>query len=239
MKKVLPALLVLVVLAVATAGAWYLRRERLITGFAATPVTLPPEGVTLLVPNGTGPKTLARQLADTGIVTDPELLYLYIRRVQAGPLLKAGEYLFEGTLTPAQVVEQLASGKVKLYRFTVPEGLRVEEILPILANSELKLDLAALERLASDRGFLREAGVPADSLEGFLFPDTYSFTRNATAEQVLTKMVERSLEEYRKADVQRKNGVKLSLLETFTLASIVDITGLTIYFFTVKIMLGL
>jgi UPF0755 protein len=221
-KKFLLALLVLVVLAAAAAGGWYLRRERRITGFAAAPVTLPTEGVTLTVPNGTGPRTLAKMLADAGIVTDPELLYLYIRREQAGPRLKAGEYLFEGTLTPAQVVEQLASGKVKLYRFTVPEGLRVEEILPILAGSELKLDLKELERLASDRGFLRQAGVPTASLEGFLYPDTYSFTRNATAEKVLAKMVERSLEEYRKADAQRKSGVKLSLLETFTLASIVE-----------------
>ncbi|WNG60507.1 endolytic transglycosylase MltG [Archangium gephyra] len=222
MKKVLIALLVLGVLAAAVTGAWYLRRERRVSEFAAAPVTLPSEGVTLAVPNGTGPRTIARMLADAGIVTDPELLYLYIRREGVGPRLKAGEYLFEGTLTPAQVVEQLASGKVKLYRFTVPEGLRIEEILPILAGSELKLDLGELERLASDRNFLREAGVPAASLEGFLYPDTYAFTRSATAEKVLAKMVQRALEEYRKADARRKDGVKLSLLETFTLASIVE-----------------
>ncbi|WNG44930.1 endolytic transglycosylase MltG [Archangium minus] len=222
MKKALLALLVLVVLAAAAAGGWYLRREQRITAFAATPVTLPQEGVTVSVPTGTGPKTLSQMLADAGVVTDPELLYLFIRREKAGPKLKAGEYLFEGTLTPAQVVELLASGKVKVYRFTVPEGLRVEEILPILAGSELKLEQKKLEQLVSDPRFLREAGVPASSIEGFLYPDTYTFTRNATEERVLARMVERSLEEYRKADAQRKSGVKLSLLETFTLASIVE-----------------
>jgi UPF0755 protein len=111
---------------------------------------------------------------------------------------------------------------VRVYRFTVPEGLRAEEILPIVAASPLGLDRAQLERLAADPAFLHKVGVPADSIEGFLFPDTYTFTRSATPESVLTKMVQRTLEEYRKADAQRQPGVTLDLLQTVTLASIIE-----------------
>jgi UPF0755 protein len=220
-KKVLLALLVLVVLAGAAAGGWYMMREQRITAFAATPVTLP-TAVTVDIPPGTGPRALARMLADAGVVTDAELLYFYIRREQLGPKLRAGEYEFTTTLTPAQALEKIIAGQVKTYRFTVPEGLRAEEILPIIAGSELKLELRKLEQLAADKGFLAKAGVPAGSVEGFLYPDTYTFTRNATEEAVLTKMVARALEEYRRADAQRKAGVKLGLLEVFTLASIVE-----------------
>ena len=76
-------------------------------------------------------------------------------------------------ITPQQVVDKIISGQVKLYRFTVPEGLRVDEILPILASSELKLDLGKLKKLAATPTFVRKIGVPADGLEGFLLPDTY------------------------------------------------------------------
>lgn len=221
MKRALLALLVFGVLAGAGVGGWYVLREQRITAFAATAVTLPAPA-TVEIPTGTGPRALARLLAEVGAVSDADLLYLYIRRKGLGPKLQAGEYEFSGTLTPDQVLEKIVQGQVKTYRFTVPEGLRAEEILPLVAASELKLDLRRLEQLAADRRFLAKIGVPAGSIEGFLFPDTYTFTRAATEESVLTKMVSSALEAYRRADAQRKQGVRLSMLQAFTLASIVE-----------------
>ncbi len=221
MKKVLLSLLVLGVLAAGAVGGWVVLRERRIDAFGATPVTLAAP-VVVDIPSGTGPRGLSKLLAGRGVVANEELLYQYIREKELGPKLKAGEYEFDGTLTPAQALEKIISGQVKVYRFTVPEGLRAEEILPILAASELKLDLKKLEAIASDTAFLRRAGVPAKSIEGFLFPDTYTFTRSSREEAVLAKMVSRSLEEYRKANAARQAGVKLDLLQAFTLASIVE-----------------
>jgi UPF0755 protein len=220
-KKILLALLVLGVLAGAAVGGWYWMREQRLAAFTATAVTLPAPA-TVEVPTGTGPKTVAQLLAEVGAVSDADLLYLYIRRQGLGPKLRAGEYEFSGTLTPEQVLKKLVEGQVKTYRFTVPEGLRAEEILPLIASSELKLDLRKLEQLAADKSFLAKSGVPAGSIEGFLFPDTYTFTRAATEESVLTKMVASALEAYRRAAAQRKEGVKLNVLQAFTLASIVE-----------------
>src|SRR5262249_44904381 len=117
-------------------------------------------------------------------------------------------------------VDKIIAGKVKQYHFTVAEGLRVDEILPVLAESELKLDLKKLQKLAATPSFVRKAGVPADSLEGFLLPDTYSFTRGATEDAVLTKMVGRKTEEFKKPP--RKPTVKLDLPQGIPLASIIE-----------------
>jgi len=156
------------------------------------------------------------------VVANADLFYAYLRREKLGPRLKAGEYEFVGPLTPIQVAAKIASGQVKVYRFTVPEGLRLEEILPIVAQSELHLEPQKLAALAEDKDFLSKLGVPASSAEGFLFPDTYSFTRGASEQAVLAKMISRALEEYRKADAQRKRGIALDLLQTMTLASIIE-----------------
>lgn len=220
MKKLIAVAIALLLLAAAGAGIFWWRDRRL-TQFAHAPFGSP-EAKTLDVPPGTGPRALANLLAQQAVVSDADLLYAYLRREKLGPKLKAGEYEFKGALTPVQVIDKITSGQVKTYRFTVPEGLRIDEALPILAQSELHLDEGKLQRLAEDKSFLSRMKVPAGTIEGFLFPDTYSFTRGYNEEAVLAKMVSRTLEEYRKADSQRKKSNAMDLLKTITLASIVE-----------------
>ncbi len=219
MKKVVIGLMVVLVLgALGAAGAWYFLEQRLTT-FAQTPFgnTAP---VVVEIPPGTNPKGVSTLLAKAGVVSDGDLLYGWLRREKLGPRLKAGEYEFMGPITPPQAIEKLIKGDVKVYRFTIAEGLRWDEILPLIAASELKLDLEKLRALVADKAFLKRAGVPAGVIEGFLFPDTYTFPRSASAEQVLRKMVESTLEAVKKSS--RSAGVELDLLQTVTLASIIE-----------------
>jgi UPF0755 protein len=220
-KKVLLALVVLVVLAgAAAAGFYYWQRQRLLE-FAREPFGSG-EAKVVLVPPGTNPRALGALLQQGGAVKSAEQFYYLVRLENAAPRLRAGEYEFKGPLTPLDVLQRIEEGKVKSYRFTVPEGLRADEILTILADSELRLDARRLDGLLHDKGWLRAQGVPADRPEGFLFPDTYTFTRPFSEEAVLKKMISRAMDEYRKADGQRSPKVTLDLLQTMTLASIIE-----------------
>ena len=166
MKKVLLGLLVLAVLAGAgAAGFFYWRMERL-REFAREPFGSD-ETKLVLVPQGTNPRALGALLQQAGVVKSSDRFYQLVRLENAAPKLRAGEYEFKGPLTAIDVLERILQGKVKTYRFTVPEGLRADEILPILAASDLKLDARKLDALLHDKGFIRAQGVPADSPEGF------------------------------------------------------------------------
>lgn len=202
-------------------GGYFLWRDWQLTHFANEPFGSG-EAKVVEIPLGSGPRAISELLAQASVVSSADQMYAYMRREKTGPRLKAGEYEFVGSSAPSKVVQKIVSGQVKLHRFTVPEGLRLEEILPILAESDLNLDLGKLQALSTEAAFMRRLGVPADSLEGFLFPDTYSFTRDAHEESVLSKMVARLMEEYRRADSQRKPGNTLNLLEVVTLASIIE-----------------
>jgi UPF0755 protein len=221
LKKILGFVALLAVVAgLGIVGWWYWRIQR-IRAFANTAVTLAAPR-TVDIPPGSGPHRVATLLGEAGVVSNAQWFYEFLRLDDYGPKLKAGEYEFAGSVTPSAAAAKIASGEVKLYRITVPEGLRVDEILSILAASELKLDAGKLARLTQDPGFLKKLGVPSNRIEGFLFPDTYAFTRGATEEGVLARMVQQAFAAYRAADGQRQPGVTLSQLEAFTLASIVE-----------------
>jgi UPF0755 protein len=221
LKKALIAVALLVVAAAAAGAGYWSWNQARIAAFGLQPFGSD-EAKVVDIPPGSGPKAVAALLYQSAVVSNADDTFAYLKQEKLGPKLKAGEYEFKGALSPKEVIEKVVSGKVKVYRFTVPEGLRVDEILPILAASELKLDLAKLKKLAGTAAFVRKAGVPADTFEGFLYPDTYTFTHGATEEAVLTNMASRTLDEYRKADARRKAGVQLNLLETITLASIIE-----------------
>jgi UPF0755 protein len=174
------------------------------------------------IPAGSGPRAVATLLARAGVVSDADLFYRFLRHEELGPKLRAGEYEFQGQALPQQVAEKLVSGQQKTYRVTIPEGLRVDEVLPLLAHSELHLDEGKLLALAGDPAWIRRQGVPAGRLEGFLFPDTYAFTKPFTAETVLARLVARGLDEAKKAWAAQAPDAHLDLLQFVTLASIVE-----------------
>lgn len=174
------------------------------------------------VPPGASPRVVVRALARAGVLSDAELAWRYLRFLKRDPRpLKAGEYAFAGPLTPDEALERIYKGEVRLYRFTVPEGLRVDDVAEIVGKSGLASAESFL-LLAHSAAEAHALGVPADDLEGYLFPDTYAFARGVTARQILEAMAQRAFREYERAEALRSPEVKLDRAETMTLASIIE-----------------
>jgi UPF0755 protein len=206
-------------LVVAAAGAALVWRD--LAGFRRARYGGPEEKV-VVVPAGSSARTVVRLLAQAGVLAEERRAWLYVRYVRRDDrAFRAGEYAFSGPLTPDEVLERVHLGLVKLYRFTVPEGLRMDEIAEIVGRSGLVRadDFLAV---AHDPLVARGLGVPFATLEGFLFPDTYTFPRGVSARAIAEVMVARFKEEYARADAARKPGVTLDEGQAATLASIVE-----------------
>jgi UPF0755 protein len=215
------ALLALAILLLAAAATVLVVTRREIDAFRATAYGGPEEKV-VVIPQGASARAVVRALAQAGALSHERRAWLYVRYVRRdGRAFRAGEYSFSGPLTPDEVLERVHLGQVKLYKFTVAEGLRADEIAAAVGRSGLVRaeDFLAVAR---DPAVAKALGLPFPGLEGFLFPDTYSVARGVTGRAIAELMVSRFKEEYAKAEQQRQPQVKLALGEVATLASIVE-----------------
>jgi UPF0755 protein len=220
MRPLRIALLLLLAAALVSAALLLQLRRRLIA-FRDTPFGTEQEKVVEIPPRSM-PRQVVRLLARGGVLSDEKLAWRYVRWMKRDPrTMKAGEYGFAGPLRPDEVLERIYRGEVKTYQFTVPEGLRMDEIAAIVERAGLG-HAAELLALMHDPAFARELGVPFPNLEGYLFPDTYRFPRDPKPRAVLSAMVARFREEYRKAEADRLPSVTLDEKGVVTLASIIE-----------------
>jgi UPF0755 protein len=176
---------------------------------------------TVVVPPRSGPHQLAQLLARAGVVSDAHRFYVHLHYFRRKSVPRAGEYEFDGPLLPDEVIGKLVRGEVKQYRFTVPEGLRTDEIAPLVAATTV-CSADEFMKLAHDPSTAKKLGVPAQGLEGFLFPDTYAVPRSAGCAGIVQAMVGRFRDEWQKAQAHRSPEVTLGELQAVTLASIVE-----------------
>jgi UPF0755 protein len=176
------------------------------------------------IPRGSSPDQIINNLENLGVIRRGWLLRFYVRLSGSGQKLKAGEYRFPSPVSPLEVLKKLQEGEQRLSRLTVIEGWTRWDIAALLARiPELKLRNAE-EALAllDDTSLVRDIDPTAKNLEGYLFPDTYSFPPDTTAKQVVEAMVKRFRQVW--TEVSSKNPVPANRTprEIVTIASLIE-----------------
>lgn len=142
----------------------------------------------IVVESGQSGRAILEQLAAEGVIRDPTLTRLYLIHVMNAPSLKAGEYAFSKPLSSIEVLDQLIRGDVVLYDATLIEGLTLEESAQQLAAQGFGSELAFLAAMR-DPGVIADLDPAAEDLEGYLFPDTYSFARTDSEDAIVATLV--------------------------------------------------
>lgn len=197
-KVVGVAALVVAIAVVVVGGASYLGRQvRTALGpedVRGAPVDVEPDQpVVVEIPPGSSGQDIAAILAANGVVRSALEFEVAVRNSEAAQRLQAGTYTLRTLMDPTEVVAILVSGTgPDVYRVTIIEGLRTEEILSSLAERTPHQydDLAAALLEGGVVTSLRE--MPEEPIltdwEGLLFPDTYEFDRSARPEAILQRM---------------------------------------------------
>jgi UPF0755 protein len=140
------------------------------------------------IPRGANTAQIADLLVNSGILHHRISFILYARYANLGRHIQAGEYRFAEAANPMQVAKRLARGDVYFRSVTIPEGLTARETVELLAQNGVG-ELESMERLLLRTDWIHDLDPKARSLEGYLFPETYRFSRKADSETVIKTMV--------------------------------------------------
>ncbi|HMH76833.1 MAG TPA: endolytic transglycosylase MltG, partial [Candidatus Udaeobacter sp.] len=135
--------------------------------------------------------------------------------------LKAGEYQIPAGSNTVRVLEQIAGGQVLQHMLVFPEGSTLAELARLLQTERL-VAAEDILRVGKDAVFLKNLDIQADSVEGYLFPDTYQFVKGMTPEEILARMVARMREKISPDLLAEARGRDMSLHQVLTLASIIE-----------------
>lgn len=223
MRSIRSYIFLFIILAGLTAGGWFAL-------YLFTPGSGTEERV-VRIPEGAGVRRIKGILARQGIIRDDVRFLVLFRLLSVAekddpPRLRAGEFRVPQDLTPLQVIRFLDTAKPVQYQVTVPEGKTVKEVADIFAQ-ENWVDPTIFLQLCEDREFIRGLGIQADTLEGYLFPETYTLVRGEVNERiVITSMVRRFFTVWKDVSACREKEAegrgKLAPHQLLILASIVE-----------------
>ena len=168
------------------------------------------------IPSGTGALDAAKRLEDHGILRSRYAFDLL--RVTKGGRLLAGEYRFDHPASAADVYARLARGDVYTRTVVIPEGFNIFDIARAIEQAGLgsAADFLAATHTNTALTVDLVGNTRPTSLEGFLFPDTYRFSRHATGAQMVTTMVRR----FRQKTLAL--GLGANAFRTVTMASVIE-----------------
>jgi len=158
---------------------------------ATVPVSVQP-AVSVEIARGQSAGEVAQQLQEKGIIRSARALLLMARMQGLDRAFRHGEHIFEGALTPEQVLREICTDPQPTVRVTIPEGLTWLEVGRLLEDQGIVSADAYYQAVCSPE-LLKKAGASpkANCAEGFLYPDTYNLTPNMSAVEIAHLQLQR------------------------------------------------
>jgi UPF0755 protein len=175
----------------------------------------PSETKYVLLHSGWSARRIGKELKSNGVIRSVTA-FAILHYVHPGKSLKAGEYKFDESANAIAVRDRLARGDIYTHTVVVPEGFNMFDIAQAVQDAGLGSAEDFLKLAHSETSLIRQLDPEAQSLEGYLFPDTYQFTRTQPLPEIVAIMVRRFQQE------AKAIGLHDNVHTIVTMASIVE-----------------
>ena len=173
------------------------------------------------IPEGTTLRETARRLFQDGLITSVEYFVAIGKLLGIERHIIPGEYALHTQMRPLEIFRLLKSGQVIQYEVTIPEGFALTQIARLVEEKQLARAEDFIKR-AADPEFIRSLGYDPPSLEGYLYPESYFFSKRTGVDGILHTLVKRFEAVYTQELAARAEAIGMTRQEIVTLASIIE-----------------
>ncbi|MCL2670161.1 MAG: endolytic transglycosylase MltG [Syntrophaceae bacterium] len=202
-----------IILVAALPGIWFLH-------YSLSPISKSLDRQTVIIPKGSGFPQIAEILAEAGLVKNRPFFRTLTMARGASRRLQAGEYEFAGRLSPNDLISRLVNGEIKQYEVMLPEDITVDEVANRLAAFNL-INVDEFMALSIDKAFLQSLKIEAESIEGYLFPNTYFLNRSMTTREIIHQLVGEFWRQITPEIAQRVQSLGFTIHQWVTFASLI------------------
>ena len=192
----------------------------LLVNYSTSPIDKKNVNVRVNIPTGSSFLEVTEILDQAGLVKSRILFYSLAIKKNARRSIRAGEYEFNTSLTPAAMIDTLLLGEKKIYKILIPENLSLRELAERLDEFKL-INKKDFFKLARDKAFLESLNIKADSIEGYLFPDVYFFDRSMSTRQIMKIMVSQFWKKVTPEMIKRAGEIGFNINQFVTVASMI------------------
>ena len=188
--------------------------------FASVPRRPECPPVEFVVKSGTSLTGIASQLAEEGMIRS-RYLFVALSLFYRGKLI-AGEYEIRRNMGTLEILRKMAHGERNIYVLKIVEGYNIYNIADSVERAHIMKGSDFL-KLATDHTLLEGMGIHADSLEGYLAPDTYYYSREVDVDKLMERIAQRTLSFFAKEEIKNRMAeLHFTVHDTLTLASMIE-----------------
>lgn len=174
------------------------------------------------VPPGQSFSQTSLVLQDKKLIRNAKVFYIYARLRGWAGKIKVGEYSLNQSMSPDEIISALVAGKSLARSITIAEGLNIFDIAAEFEKQNICTQKEFLD-IAEDKAFIKSLlGENLNSFEGYLYPETYKYTKYEGAKAIVTSMVKRFLTVWNEQLAGEIGKLKWTRNQVVTLASIIE-----------------
>ena len=177
--------------------------------------------IKITINHGESLSVISKKLLEKGVITNENIFEMATKIRGLDTSIPVGTFLMQNVKVNHDIINQLVFGNPERKKVTLLEGWNIKQTSNHLSK-EMGFDYNTIVEIINNTNFINSLGIKSQSLEGYLFPDTYYFFEGENVKSVIKRLVKEYKYFWTDSNITKASSISLTQHQILTLASIIE-----------------